>query len=105
MTETPDDYTALVSSLLGITPEHLGAVLLWLVSIATLSGLVTPWLSEAVPRWQAHAESTATLHDDRAVRVAAGVLRVLLAVVALGAWIVPHFAIGPDKTRRDGGAS
>ena len=99
MTETPDDYTALVSSLLGITPAHLGAVLLWLVSIATVAGLVTPWLSEAVPRWRAHADSTATLHDDRAVRVAAHVLQALLVVAAFTAWVVPRFAIGLDKAR------
>ncbi len=89
-----DDYTHLIAGLAGIPVETLGSYLLTLVSVSTLAGLVAPWLEARLPEWEAKAKATATTHDDRAVRVAATVLHVLLAIVALSAWVVPRFALG-----------
>ena len=89
-----DDLTLLVTGLTGLDAATLGTYLLTLVSVATLAGLVAPWLEARLPAWEASAKATAHTHDDRAVRVAATVLHVLLAIVALSAWVVPRFALG-----------
>ena len=89
-----DDYTALVTSALGIDAATLGAYLLTLVSISSVAGLVAPYLQSRLPEWQEDARATATLADDRAVRVLGTVLQVALVVVSVTAWIVPRFAVG-----------
>lgn len=94
-----DDLTTLVTSLTGIDAATLGTYLLTLVSVSTLAGLVAPWLQERIPEWRAHAASTATVHDDRAVRVLARVTEVLLTLVVLTSWLVPRFALGLRAAR------
>lgn len=89
-----DDYTTLITGLLGIDAATLGRYLLTLVSVSTVAGLVAPWLQERLPEWQDRAAETSTLHDDRAVRALAVVLQALLLVVSVTAWIVPRFAVG-----------
>lgn len=94
-----DDYTLFVTGATGIDAATLGRYLLYLVSASTLAGLVAPWLQARLPEWQDRAAETSTLHDDKAVRVAAVVLQALLFVVALTAWIVPRFALGLQAGR------
>ena len=94
-----DDYTLFVTQLAGIDAATLGRHLLYLVSLSTVAGLVAPWLQARLPEWQDRAAKTSTLHDDKAVRVAAVVLQALLLVVSLTAWIVPRFALGLQAGR------
>lgn len=94
-----DDLTLLVTGLTGIDAATLGSYLLTLVSVSTIAGLVAPWLQARLPEWRAQAASTATVHDDRAVRVLAQVAEVLLTIVVLTSWLVPRFALGLRKAR------
>lgn len=94
-----DDYTALVTGMTGLDAATLGGYLLTLVTVSTVAGLVAPWLQARLPEWQDRAAETATLHDDRAVRVLAVVLQVLLMVVSVTAWVVPRFAVGLREAR------
>ncbi len=94
-----DDYTLFVAGLLGTDPAHIGAALLWVVSVATIAGLVAPWLQARIPAWRDQAKLTASLHDDRAVRWLAQVADVMLTVVVLTSWLVPRFALGLRAAR------
>jgi len=94
-----DDLTTLVTSLTGIDAATLGSHLLTLVSVSTIAGLVAPWLQARIPEWREQAASTATVHDDRAVRVLAQVAEALLTIVVLTSWLVPRFALGLRKAR------
>lgn len=83
-----DDYTLLVTQLLGVTPLQLGAVLLTLLSAAVIAGLVKPYLRAALAGIRRGLDSLTAAARRTKTRIDDHLVSGLVAVFVASVWVI-----------------